>query len=246
MVRAAPGSGKPRPRPAPLEIPSRKPAPARLWPEEAWQPGESRIEEVLVCSRKQEVLHEWQCRKADERLQFVSRLWERSDQLGETLPLGPCDRLDLRDPAARTQVLLQGEAAVLVRSNTGAWPATRELPPAPRSGIEWLQAYARARGLLASGILHPSGQVVALPASAESAWQNLAVLWRGAGEVFEWSGQQQWTVRQLRWVFERAQLYCVKRADDLALALLLTKNPQILDGAVLEQMFAEFAALQAV
>jgi len=44
-------------------------------------------------------------------------------------------------------------------------------------------------------------------------------------------------------VFERAQLYCVKRPDDLALAMLVTKNPQILDTPVLERMFAEFDTL---
>jgi hypothetical protein len=217
-----------------------------LWPEDDWQPGESQIEEVLICSRQQEVLHEWQCRKADDRLQLLSRLWDRSSQLADALPLGPCDRAELRDSAARTQVLFQGEAALLVRSNTGAWPAAApELTAPPQPTLEWLERYARTRGLLASGILHPSGQVVTLPMSTESAWQNLAVLWRGAGEVFEWSEQQRWAARQLRWVFERAQLYCVKRTDDLALALLLTKNPQILDAPALERMVAEFVALAA-
>jgi CheY-like chemotaxis protein len=245
MVRTAPTSGKPRPAPAPLELPARKLAPARLWPDDDWQPGESKIQETLICSRKQEVLHDWQCQKADDRLQFVHRVWERSTQLAEALPLGPCDRLELRDAAARTQILFQGEAALLVRSNTPAWPAAKVASATSQPTLEWLAQFAGTRGLLASSILHPSGQIVTPPVSTESAWQNLTALWRGTGEVFDWSGQQQLVAHQLRWVFERAQLYCIKRSDDLALALLLTKNPQILDAAVLEQMFAGFVALDA-
>ena len=243
MVRTAPGTGRPKPAPAQLEVPAMKPAPARLWPEDVWRPGESRIGELVICSSKQEVLHEWQCRKADERLQFVGRLREKSAQLTETLPLGSCDRLELREAEARVQVLFQADAALLVRSNAAAWPAAKGVPPSNHAIQDWLGQHSRTRGLLASSVLHPSGKVVTPPISSESAWQNLAALWRGVVEVFEWSSQQQSPARQLRWVFERAQLYCVKRPDDLALAVLVTKNPQILDAALLEQMFAEFETL---
>ena len=243
MVRTAPGTGRPKPTPAQLEVPAMKPGPARLWPEDVWRPGDSKIGELVICSSKQEVLHEWQCRKADERLQFVSRVRERSAHLTETLPLGPCDRLDLREPEARVQVLFQADAALLVRSNATAWPAAKGLPPSNRAIQDWLEQYTRTRGLLASSILHPSGKVMTPPISSESAWQNLAALWRGVLEVFEWSSRQPSAARQLRWVFERAQLYCVKRSDDLALAVLVTKNPQILDTPVLERMFAEFDTL---
>jgi len=243
MVRTAPSAGRPKPAPIQLEVPAMKPAPARLWPEDVWRPGESKIGEMLICSNKQEVLHEWQCRKADDRLQLVNRLREKSTQLTETLPLGPGDRLELREPEARLQVLFQADAALLVRSNATAWPVGKGLPPASPPILEWLDQYTGTRGLLASSILHPSGKVVIPPISTESAWQNLAALWRGTVEVFEWSSQQQWAACQLRWVFERAQLYCCKRPDDLALAVLVTKNPQILDAPVLEQMFAEFETL---
>lgn len=220
-----------------------KPAPARLWREDAWQAGRSKIEELVICSSKQEVLHEWQCRKAEERLQFVSRLREKATHLTETLPLGPCDRLELRESEARLLVLFQADAALFVRSNTAAWPAVESLPPLNQPILEWLDQYSGTRGLLASGILHPSGKVVTPPISMESAWQNLSVLWRGTVEVFEWSREQQRAACQLRWVFERAQLYCLKRPDELALAVLVTKNPQILDAPVIERMFAGFAAL---
>ena len=243
MVRTAPGAGRPKAAPVQLEVPAMKPVPARLWREDVWQPGESKIEEMLICSSKQEVLHEWQCRQADERLQFVSRLRERSTHLADVLPLGPCDRLELRESEARLQVLFQADAALFVRSNTAAWLAAKTSLPSSQPTPEWLDRYNGTRGLLASSILHPSGKVVAPPIPTESAWQNLAVLWRGILEVFEWTSQQGAAARQLRWIFERAQLYCTKRPDELALAVLLTKNPQILDAPVLEQMFAEFETL---
>ncbi len=245
MVRTAPGADRPKSAAPPLELPPLKPAPARLWPEDGWEPDGSKIGELLVCSVKQEVLHEWQCPEADERLRFVTRLREKSASLAESLPLGPCDRVELREPGARLVVLFQPEATVLVRSNTPAWPLAKDLPPANQPALAWLEQYVGTRGLLGSGILHPSGRVVVPATPAESSWQNLIALWRSAIEVFDGSNPQPGQARQLRWVFERAQLYGSRRLDDLALVLLVTRNPQILDAPVLEQMFAEFETLHA-
>jgi CheY-like chemotaxis protein len=65
----------------------------------------ARIDEMVVCSAKGEVLYEWQSRKVSERISFLEFLSQKSLQLSEGLNLGAFDRLEIE--GTRTRVVAQ-------------------------------------------------------------------------------------------------------------------------------------------
>jgi CheY-like chemotaxis protein len=112
------GAGLPEPPAStPRKEPSRtgKPAPAP-----AAAAGEDdatlrpRIDEVLVASPQGDVLYEWQCRQATERIRFLEFVSQRAHQLGQGLPLGPFDRLEVEAAQTRAITQVQAERTVFV------------------------------------------------------------------------------------------------------------------------------------
>jgi hypothetical protein len=76
-----------------------------LRPEKQDASRPARIDEMVVCSAKGEVLYEWQSKKVSERISFLEFLSQKSLQLGEGLNLGAFDRLEIE--GTRTRVVAQ-------------------------------------------------------------------------------------------------------------------------------------------
>ena len=48
---------------------------------------------------------------------------------------------------------------------------------------------------------------------------------------------------RVRWVYEKAFLYCVRRNDGICLGIFTAKDPQAFDANQIERLIAEFRAL---
>jgi CheY-like chemotaxis protein len=76
----------------------------------------ARIDEMLVCSPKGEVLYEWQCTNTSDRISFLEFLTRKSLQLGEGLNLGAFDRLEMEGEKQRVVAQLKQDRGVFMRA----------------------------------------------------------------------------------------------------------------------------------
>lgn len=94
-------------------------------PPGAFIPGASgnrpaRIDELVVCSHKGEVLYEWQCANNTDRISFLEFLSQKSLQLGEGLNLGAFDRLEMEGAQTRVVAQVKADRGVFLRTTKGA------------------------------------------------------------------------------------------------------------------------------
>jgi len=76
----------------------------------------ARIDEIIVCSAKGEVLYEWQCPNASDRVSFLEFLSRKSTQLGEGLNLGAFDRLEVEADRSRVIAQIKKDRGVFLRA----------------------------------------------------------------------------------------------------------------------------------
>jgi hypothetical protein len=221
------------------KAPAEKPAPAPA-------PVDSKIRELLVCSYNAEVLHEWQCSTVEPRMKFIEAARDRSERLSQHLPLGPVDRLEFQAADGRLLTRFYEDGAILMRSATGSEPG----PPGPgqfhQSMGGWLARHAQVRGLLAAGVIRAPQPAVTQAGTGGYGREGLSMAWQCVQEVFSLLPQQGLDPWQIRWVFEEAQLYGMRRQDTKILVMFLVKDPTELDAAAVEKLFLEFRSLQAM
>ena len=92
-------------------------------PEAGPEQAPPRIEEVLLCSAQGEVLYEWQCPKAEARVNLLEFVSQKGWQMQNTLPVGRLDRIEIQGPQARIVMQLQAERGLFVRSSRAPRPA---------------------------------------------------------------------------------------------------------------------------
>jgi CheY-like chemotaxis protein len=76
----------------------------------------ARIDEMLVCSARGEVLYEWRCGQSGDRISFLEFLSQKSTQLGEGLNLGAFDRLELEGEWNRIIAQVKRDRGIFVRA----------------------------------------------------------------------------------------------------------------------------------
>ena len=76
-----------------------------------------KIDEVLICSTKGDVLYEWQCPDTNARIRFLQFLSQKSWQLRQGLPVGHFQRLVVEGPADRIVTHIDSDSALYVRSS---------------------------------------------------------------------------------------------------------------------------------
>jgi len=101
---ASPAKGRDEPTPGPP--PPNRPVPAETRP---------RIDEILVASPQGDVLYEWQCQHATERIRFLEFVSQRARQLSQGLPLGDFDRLEMEGAETRAVTQVQPDRTVFAR-----------------------------------------------------------------------------------------------------------------------------------
>jgi CheY-like chemotaxis protein len=234
------------------EVPSVTPAAAKPAPKKGRPRARAdkpavrgpRIQELLVCSYSAEILYEWQCPQAEIRLKLVEAARDRSERLTTHLPVGPVDRLELQATQARLVLRFQEDGAVLLRSASGQKPGAPGSSQFHQSIEGWLARQSSIRGLLASGVIRPRQTPVSQSVDREFKRDALAVAWQGVQELLDALPEQGIEPWQLRWIFERAQLYVVCREDGKALAIFLAKDPTAVDAAAVEKVFKDFKAVE--
>lgn len=95
-------------------VPSPAGSGAAIPPPPTLQP---RVDEMLICSAKGEVLYEWQCEESELRLQWVGFIAKMSKELARESKLGKFDRLEMIGPKTRMVTEIKPEWSLLVRSS---------------------------------------------------------------------------------------------------------------------------------
>ncbi|MDB6121880.1 MAG: Response regulator receiver protein [Pedosphaera sp.] len=76
----------------------------------------ARIDEMVVCSAKGEVVYEWQCGNTNERISFLEFISQKSLQLGEGLNLGDFDRLEIIGGRSRIVAQVKMDRGIFLRT----------------------------------------------------------------------------------------------------------------------------------
>lgn len=238
-----PAAPPPLPPAAPVSAPVVEPPVTRALPIEpfatSWQ-----VEEMLVCSERREVYYEWQCVEVQKRLALIDFISHKGRQLGHGLPLGKFDRLELQAAEGRVVMQQRHNRFVLVRTNTCVRPPGPEVP-GERTVQAWLAQQSPVRGVLACGVALPDRRLLTHSFQPELALSTLNVSWPCVPDTFDAATRLQFPAWQLRWIFERAQIYCTRRTDGTSLGLVLARSADAVDLAGVERFFAEFLALRA-
>lgn len=88
------------------------------------------VEELLVCSLQGEVLHEWKCTNANNRIGLLDALAQKARQLAQGLPLGEFDRLEVNSPQSRIVAQVQSDRSTFLRTSfVPAEPAAGGMQP---------------------------------------------------------------------------------------------------------------------
>lgn len=197
-----------------------------------------------MCSERREVYYEWQCVETQKRLSLIDFIALKSRQLGLGLPWGKFDRIEMQAVNGRIIAQHQHNRFVFVRSNTRVRPPGGE-GHGTLTVQAWLAQQAPVRGVLAIGVTLADRKVLTQAFAADIGLTALNTAWPSLADTFEAAARLQFSVWQLRWIYERAQLYCVRRADGASLGLILEKTPATVDEAAVERCFAEFQTLRA-
>ena len=80
----------------------------------------ARIDEMVICTAKGEVVYEWQSANLGDRISFLEFLSQKSQQLGEGLNLGAFDRLEMEGERSRVIAQVKADRGVFVRATKGA------------------------------------------------------------------------------------------------------------------------------
>jgi CheY-like chemotaxis protein len=118
----------PLPRPAPPVKASELVPPAAIYLPSPISDRPARIDEMVVCSAKGEVLYEWQCSNTSDRVSFLEFLSRKSTQVAEGLNLGTFDRLEMEGERARVIAQVKSDRGVFVRAAKGTARRTNDAP----------------------------------------------------------------------------------------------------------------------
>jgi CheY-like chemotaxis protein len=105
----------------PTRAPALPPAPTVSVPSQALN-RPARIDEMIVCSAKGEVLYDWKCPSTNDRISFLEFLSQKSAQLGEGLNLGAFDRLEMEGERQRIVAQVTTDRGIFLRATKGLSP----------------------------------------------------------------------------------------------------------------------------
>jgi hypothetical protein len=159
--------------------------------------------------------------------------------------MGPVDRLELQGGGGRWLMRFQEDGAILLRSGNGVERGNAGPGLFHQSMGGWLTRHGSIAGLLAAGVIRAQQPMVSHSSSPKFPREPLSVAWRCVQEMLDLSGKHDVPAWQLRWIYEEAQLYATQRDDGKILAMILTKDPSVLDAAAIEKVFREFRSLEA-
>ena len=109
---------------------------------------------------------------------------------------------------------------------------------------QWLVQNADLRGLLACGVRYPD-EIFFLPSSpAGFPRENLENSLRCIGDTYQVLKLNHFPNEYIRWIYQNALVYCVRRADGIFLGLFTSREANAVDLEGLGRMLAEFPVLE--
>ncbi|MCL4180890.1 MAG: response regulator, partial [Verrucomicrobia bacterium] len=176
----APAATPPPPPPAPPNVEHLQldTSPATLTLGVAIDDASRAIDEMLVCTRQNEVLYEWRCSKTDLRLRCLDLLRHKAQQTERRLALGPTNRFDFQSTQGRFIVRLQGDTTILVRSTASERPPANRISPFNLSLGDWVSRHLNVKGLLACGLVREQLILVSCSYSSLFPSESLNLGWR--------------------------------------------------------------------
>jgi len=108
---------------------------------------------------------------------------------------------------------------------------------------QWVSGRARLPGVLACGVRFSDKTSFTQSWSPDFSVQNLDHAWRCASDAFQVLKINFFPSEYVRWVYEKAFLYCARREDGVCFGLFTANDPQSYDRAAIERLLAEFRAL---
>ncbi|MFO1497652.1 MAG: response regulator [Verrucomicrobiota bacterium] len=83
----------------------------------ASKPEKPRIDEVLLCSARGDIWHEWQVKRPEARIQMLTLLRHKAGQLSEGLSLGQADHLEIGTDSGRVVIQFRPDCSLFLRSS---------------------------------------------------------------------------------------------------------------------------------
>ena len=108
---------------------------------------------------------------------------------------------------------------------------------------EWLVKHASLRGVLACGVRYPDETVFISPSQADFPRENLEYSLRCVADTFQVLKLNQFPNDYVRWIYQNALLYCLKRADGTFLGVFTSRDEAAVDLESLGAMLGEFPKL---
>ena len=110
---------------------------------------------------------------------------------------------------------------------------------------QWLSRRARMRGVFACCIRFPDKTTLTQSWSPEFTVPSMENALRCASDAFQVLRVNFFPNERVRWVYEKVQLDCTRREDEICLGIFAAKEPEAVDAAEIERLIAEFRALRA-
>jgi CheY-like chemotaxis protein len=82
--------------------------------------GETRIDEVVLCSGAGEVLYDWQCKSLERRVNLLEQIESQAAQINNIVPVGRLDRVEIQTRDGRIICQILPDRRLFVRSSGGA------------------------------------------------------------------------------------------------------------------------------
>jgi hypothetical protein len=100
-------------------------------------------------------------------------------------------------------------------------------------------------GLLAAGVFAENQRLVSRTLDAAMTEAELGKVWRHLSDAMDVSQHHRMPAAQMRWIFERVLVYCMRRNDGLLLGLIFSREAALqLSQEGLETLFNEFRKLR--
>ena len=109
---------------------------------------------------------------------------------------------------------------------------------------QWVSQRARLPGVLACGLRFADKTCFTESWSSDFPVQNLDHAWRCASDAFQVLKINLVPHEYVRWVYEKAFLYCARRDDGICLGVFTAKDTQTCDPAAVGRLMSEFRALR--
>ena len=110
----------------------------------------------------------------------------------------------------------------------------------------WLKDSTKVQGVLGVAIRYPDKNNFSHSYHGDFPQTHMELAWRCMGDTFQVMKAHKEPAQRLRWVFEKAYLYCLSRRDGVCLGMFTLKDPDPEpDPKELDRIFNEFLMMRS-